>query len=70
MGEKALGPEKAQCPSVGECQDRAVGVDGLVIREEEWYRELMEGKAGKGITFEIKIKRISNKKLYYAKNYF
>jgi hypothetical protein len=31
MGE-ARGPEKVQCPSVGECQDREVGVGGLVSR--------------------------------------
>jgi hypothetical protein len=28
MGGEALGPEKAQCPSVGE--DREVGVSGLI----------------------------------------
>ena len=32
MGGKAVGPEKARCPSVGECQDREAGVGGLVIR--------------------------------------
>jgi hypothetical protein len=32
MGGEALGPEKAGCPSVGECQDREAGVGGLVIR--------------------------------------
>ena len=32
MGGEALGPEKAQCPSVGECQDRKVGVGGLVSK--------------------------------------
>ena len=26
MGEEALGPEKARCPSVGECQGGKVGV--------------------------------------------
>jgi hypothetical protein len=30
MGREALGPVKAQCPSVGECQDREAGVGGLV----------------------------------------
>ena len=30
MGGEALGPEKAQCPSVEECQDREAGVAGLV----------------------------------------
>jgi hypothetical protein len=28
MGEEALGPVKAQCPSVGECQGVEVGVGG------------------------------------------
>ena len=32
MGGEALGPEKAGCPSVGECQDREAGVGGLVSR--------------------------------------
>jgi hypothetical protein len=32
MGGEALGPVKARCPSVVECQDREVGVGGLVIR--------------------------------------
>jgi hypothetical protein len=32
MGGEALGPEKAQCPSVGECQDREAGAGGLVSR--------------------------------------
>ena len=29
-GRKALGPEKARCPSVGECQDQEEGVNGLI----------------------------------------
>ena len=32
MGGDVLGPVKAPCPSVGECQDREVGVGGLVSR--------------------------------------
>jgi hypothetical protein len=32
MGREALGPEKAQCHSVEEFQDREVGVGGLVNR--------------------------------------
>jgi hypothetical protein len=32
VGGEALGPEKAGCPSVGECQDREAGVAGLVSR--------------------------------------
>jgi hypothetical protein len=30
MGGEALGLVKAQCASVGECQDREAGVGGLV----------------------------------------
>jgi hypothetical protein len=32
MGEEALGPVKARCPSVWECQDREAGLCGLVSR--------------------------------------
>ena len=32
MGGKALGPVKAQCSSIGECQDQEAGVGGLVSR--------------------------------------
>jgi hypothetical protein len=32
MGGEALGPVKALCPSVGECQGQEVGVGGLVCR--------------------------------------
>jgi hypothetical protein len=31
-GEEALGPVKARCPHVGECQDREEGMVGLVSR--------------------------------------
>ena len=61
MGGEALGPVKVLCPSIGEGQDL----------EWEWVgwgaggggdRGFSEGKLGKGITFEMKIKKISNKK--------
>ena len=32
MGGEALGPVKALCPSVGECQGQEAGVGGLVSR--------------------------------------
>jgi hypothetical protein len=32
MGRETLGPVKALCPSVGECQDKEAGVGGLVSR--------------------------------------
>ena len=53
MGGEALGPEKAGCPSVGECQDREAGVGGLVSRGKGRGRGTSEGKPGKGITFEM-----------------
>ena len=34
-GGEALGPEKAGCPRIGECQYRVEGLDGLVSRERE-----------------------------------
>ena len=45
MGGEALGPVKALCPSIGECQDQ----------EWEWvgWGAGEEGKLGKGITFEM-----------------
>ena len=45
MREEALGLVKAQCPSVGECQDREAGVDELVSKGRgEWDRRFLEGK--------------------------
>jgi hypothetical protein len=35
MKREALGPEKARCPSVGECQDREAGVGWSVSRGRE-----------------------------------
>jgi hypothetical protein len=31
---RALGPVKDRCPSVGECQEREVGVGGFIKQEE------------------------------------
>jgi hypothetical protein len=56
MGGEALGPVKALCPSVGECQGQEVGVAGLVSRGwggGDRVRGSSEGKQGKGITFEM-----------------
>ena len=56
MGGEALCPMKALCPSVGECQDQEAGVGGLVSRgsgEGIGRRCFLEGKPGKGITFEM-----------------
>jgi hypothetical protein len=57
MGEEALGPGKARCPNVGECQDREMGVGGEAPSEKQgegiWDMGFSEGKPGKGITFEM-----------------
>jgi hypothetical protein len=55
VGGEALGPEKTQCPSAGECHDKEAGVGGLVSRgrEDGWDRAFLEGNPGKGITFEM-----------------
>jgi hypothetical protein len=61
MGGEALGPVKAQCPSVGECQDQEAGVGGLGVGMRGgggWTEEggrvfFSEEKPGKDITFEM-----------------
>jgi hypothetical protein len=59
MGEEPLGPVKAQCPRVGECQSGEAGVDGWVGEHPHRStgrgksREFPEGKLEKGITFEM-----------------
>ena len=35
MEGEALDPVKAQCPSIGECQDREMGVSGCVGAQGE-----------------------------------
>jgi hypothetical protein len=54
MGAEALGPVKVLCPSIGEWQGQEVGVGGLGSRWR-WGgdRGFLEGKLGKGITFEM-----------------
>ena len=50
---------KAPCPSVGECQGREVGVTGCVgehpyiSKGRGMYREFLERKPEKRITFEM-----------------
>jgi hypothetical protein len=54
MGGRALGPEKALWPSVGKCQGQEAGVGRLLSRGRgEGHRGVLEGKPGKGITFEM-----------------
>ena len=50
---EALGPMKALCTSIGECQGQEVRVGGLVSRVREKGKEVFDGKPGNGITFEI-----------------
>ena len=51
--EEILGPVKVLCPSKGECQGQEAGVGGLGSRWRGRDRGLLEGKLGKGITFEM-----------------
>jgi hypothetical protein len=51
MGGEALGTMKVICPSVGDYQGQEEGVGGLVSRGSG--EGIVEGKPGKGITFEI-----------------
>jgi hypothetical protein len=55
MEVKALGPVKVLCPSVGECQGQDAEVDGLVSKGRGGNAGgcFLEGKPGKGITFEM-----------------
>ena len=53
MGGETLGPVKALCPSVGECQGQEVGVGGLMRENGMGGGQGSEGKQGKGITFEM-----------------
>ena len=65
MGGEALGPVKALCPSVGDYQGQEEGVGRLGSRG--WgvgKRGSSEGKQGKGLTFEMYVKKISNKKAF------
>jgi hypothetical protein len=50
MGGEALGPVKALCPSVGECQGQEAHVGRMVSRRGGGPSE---GKPGKGTTFEM-----------------
>ena len=53
MGGKALGPVKVLCPSIGECLGQEAGVGGMGSGEGGEDRGFLEGKLGKGITFEM-----------------
>jgi hypothetical protein len=54
MGGEALGTMKAICPSVGECQEREAGVDGLMIGVRGWDRGFQRGNQEKGYHLKCK----------------
>jgi hypothetical protein len=51
MEGEALGPVKDLCPSIGECQGQEWEWEGWGIGGGD--RRFLEGKPGKGITFEM-----------------
>jgi hypothetical protein len=54
MGGEALGPVKVLCPSIGKCQDQEWKWVGWGAGGEDGGNNgFLEGKLGKGITFEI-----------------
>jgi hypothetical protein len=53
MGGEALGHVKALCPRIGECQDQEWELMGWGQGKEGGDRRFLEGKLGKGITFEM-----------------
>jgi hypothetical protein len=65
------GLAKILCPSIGECEGQEEGVGGLGSRGSvEGIGDFSERKLGKGITFEMQIKKISNKKKGKRKSMF
>jgi hypothetical protein len=53
MRGKALGPVKAQCPSVGECQDGSGSGWVSELVEGGWNR-VFTGKMRKGVNLQCK----------------
>jgi hypothetical protein len=51
VGGEALSPVNDLCPSIGECQGQETRVGKLGSRRRG--RGLLEGKPGKGITYEM-----------------
>jgi hypothetical protein len=47
MGGVAIGPKKARCPSVGECQDMEAGVSGLVNNGRQGWNRGFSGEIRK-----------------------
>jgi hypothetical protein len=61
MGGEPLGLAKIICPSTGECQVQEAGMGELGSRAGAGYWGLSGRKLGKGIAFEMQMKKISNK---------
>jgi hypothetical protein len=59
LGGEALGPEKVLYPSIRKCQGQEAGMVKRGTGGGD--RGFSEGKPGKGITFEMKVKKISKK---------
>jgi hypothetical protein len=53
MGGEALDPVKALCPSIGECQNQEWELVGWGAGRGGGDGGFLEGKLGKGITFEM-----------------
>jgi hypothetical protein len=54
---------KVLCPSIGKCQGQEAGVGWLVNRRRGRRWGFFRGESRKGITFEMYIKKIANKKM-------
>jgi hypothetical protein len=67
MRREALDLLKAQCPSVGKCQDREAGVGGLVETREDEIGGLLEIMR-KGDTI-LNVNKIYNNDDDYNNNY-
>jgi hypothetical protein len=68
MGGEALGLLKILCSCIRECQGQEAGVGGLGSRGGVGGdRGFSERKLGKGITFEMQMKKISNKNILKIK---
>jgi hypothetical protein len=63
MGGEALGPVKVLCTNIGGCLGQKARVGGLGSRGKEEGR-FSDRKLGKGVTFEMQIKKISNKMFF------
>ena len=68
MGGEDLGLVKVLCSSIGECQGQEWEWVGWGVGGEN--RGFLEGKLGKGKTFEMQIKKISNFKKEKKKKEF